>query len=231
MEDRLWDVLGDRYGARRDAPESWQLGWATGLQDMKTDPVFDPIGGVATIGAIDDLLGVGRWQRPGHWGQMLVSFPPPEGQRVPAKSLWHMDFAYDTPPDQLSGVLVFSFISTVSEESGGTAVISGSHRLVREFVKTQRPEVLAKMKTARKALLRSAPWLVELNSGDEDPDWLARLVGSEHVLAGIPLRIEALGGAPGDVVITHPWLLHSPAPNRGAWPRLMRVQRIHIGEG
>lgn len=31
----------------------------------------------------------------------------------------------------------------------------------------------------------------------------------------------------GSVVVCHPWMLHSPSPNRGTKPRLMTVQRIH----
>ena len=42
----------------------------------------------------------------------------------------------------------------------------------------------------------------------------------------IPASVVELSGDPGDVVIGHPWLLHSPWPNYGERPRLMRVQRI-----
>lgn len=230
MEERLWAGLSDRYGARRDDPATWQLGWATGLQDLRTDSVFDPIGGRPLTGALDDLLGVDAWRRPAHWGQMLVSFPPTGDAWAPETALWHTDFAYDVPAEPLAGVLAFSFISAVKPKAGGTGVMTGSHRLVRAFVERQRPEVLRKMKTARTALMRSEPWLHALSSMEPDPDWLTQVSGTEHVLYGITLRVEELVGEPGDIVVAHPWLLHSPAPNRGSQPRFMRVQRIHRAE-
>jgi len=39
-------------------------------------------------------------------------------------------------------------------------------------------------------------------------------------------RSRSLTGEPGDVVIGHPGLLHSPSPHRGERPRFMRVQRL-----
>jgi hypothetical protein len=227
MEQRLWTALTEGYGASPDDPATWQPGWATGLQDLRADEVFEPIGGAAVTGALDELLGVRRWQRPRHWGQVLVSFPATDGAWAPPTPLWHTDFAYDVPATPLAGVLVFSFISTVVPRTGGTGVMTGSHRLVREFVERQRPEVLRKMKTARTALMRSEPWLHALSSIEPDLDWLGQLRDTEHVLYGTTLRIEELVGEAGDVVIAHPWLLHSPAPNRGSRPRFMRVQRIH----
>jgi hypothetical protein len=35
-----------------------------------------------------------------------------------------------------------------------------------------------------------------------------------------------LSGAPGDVVLMHPWQLHAPAPNCGTSPRLLLSQSI-----
>ena len=42
------------------------------------------------------------------------------------------------------------------------------------------------------------------------------------------MRVVELTGEAGDVVIGHPWLLHAGAPNCGAAPRLMRVQRVRL---
>ncbi|MGH8910200.1 MAG: hypothetical protein ACRD0K_27820 [Egibacteraceae bacterium] len=34
-------------------------------------------------------------------------------------------------------------------------------------------------------------------------------------------------GAPGDVALVHPWLVHCAAPNAAATPRIVRHARFH----
>jgi ectoine hydroxylase-related dioxygenase (phytanoyl-CoA dioxygenase family) len=54
----------------------------------------------------------------------------------------------------------------------------------------------------------------------------------ETVLDGVPLRVVELTGEPGDMVFCHPVMLHCAAPNRGKWPRFMRIkQQFLTGEG
>lgn len=120
MEARLWTALGEGQGIRRNTPETWPAVFVAGLQDLKTDPVFEPIGGPVTIDALDHLLGTGRWKRPHQWGQFLLTFPPRPGEPDPlAKATWHTDFPFATSHDRLAGAMVFSFLSEVSSLSGG----------------------------------------------------------------------------------------------------------------
>ncbi len=142
--------------------------------------------------------------------------------------MWHADFAFDTPVDQISGLLVLSFISNVPAGSGGTNIVSGSHQLIQQFIKRQPKKILEKMKRFRKAFLASDPWLEELTSDRDESDRIKRFMETEHVISGVPVRVVELTGTAGDVVITHPWLLHCPAPHCGNQPRMMCVQRIHI---
>ena len=226
MEDRLWAELATLQGARRELPETWPAVFATGLQSLKADPVFKPIGSSVTVGALDDILGAGGWQRPQHWGQCLASFPPRPGQPDPlTKAIWHTDFSFVNSDDRLAGAVVFGFLSEVSSRSGGTAVLEGSHRVVQRYVATQPRETLMPMKRGRKALLGSHPCLAEL-AALAGPNWLASHLGRELEVDGLTVRVGELTGAAGDLVIGHPWLLHAPAPNRTSRPRLMSVKRI-----
>lgn len=177
--------------------------------------------------AFDELLGPGAWVRPHQWGQFLVTFPPRDAETaLPHAALWHADFDFLSPPDQLAGALVFSFLSEVPSHSGGTAILVGSHRLMARFITGQPRDALAPMKRARKAFMKSHAWLQTLGAA-KGPDWLERQLGLEEEIGGIQVRVDELTGAPGDIVIGHPWLLHAPAPNRAPRPRFMRVQRIH----
>ena len=226
MEQRVWEWLERKHGVRRDDPASWTQAQPTGLQPLKQHAIFDAIGGTALFAALDELLGAGCWKRPREWGSFLVSFPSTGETRVRAP--WHTDFDYRGPSDRVFGALVFSYLSDVPAGAGGTLAVAGSHRLIRCFVEGRPRASLAPMKTVRLALMHSDPWLTalaaEVCAAGID---LAPLCG-ERSVAGVPVEIVELSGEAGDVVIGHPWLLHRGAPNRGEWPRFMRVQRVHL---
>ena len=229
MEDEMWTILKQKVGALRTDPATWSAKFVSGLQPFKKLPVFDPIGSKITLEAITDLLGEGRWKYPKDWGQFLVTFPAQEQWTVP--NHWHIDFGFQMPPDGLSGLLMFSFLADVAPQGGGTAVVNGSHHLIRRFVETQPPdETFTTGKRGRKAFLRSDPWLADLSSDKKDPGRVARFMATEHIIDGISVKVSELSGKAGDIVIAHPWLLHCTAPNCGNWPRFMRVQRIALAE-
>ncbi len=235
MEDRLWSVLDRRYGAKRDEPDSWSLVHATRLQSLRKSPVFLQIGSAATCAALDELIGPGRWLRPSHWGSFLISFPSSSGAWTVPSRLWHTDFGFVGPRDRVWGSLLFSFLSTVPAQSGGTLIVQGSHRVIRRFVETLPSEKLLTLKTkvVRQMLMRSDPWLAALSSPPDDlrrEERIERFMESEHSIDGTPVQVVELTGEPGDVVLTHPWLLHCASPNHGTYPRLMCKQCIR-GEG
>ena len=47
----------------------------------------------------------------------------------------------------------------------------------------------------------------------------------ETIVDGMPLRVVELTGEPGDMVFCHPVMVHCAAPNRGDWPRFMRIKQ------
>ncbi len=230
MVDRIWDTLERQHGVRRDARETWHITQATGLQALRRESIFQSIGSADACAALDDLLGTGRWRRPTHWGQFLVSFPTADGDWTVPHETWHTDSDYLAPRHQLSGTLMFSFLSEVRPHGGGTAVIEGSHRLVSRFVAGQKPDALTPMKKARKAFLRSDPWLCALTAGGDAADRVAGFMERNHEIEGISVRVAELTGRPGDIVLAHPWLVHAPAANRGDQPRIMCIQRIYSAE-
>ena len=209
MESRVWRWLEKRYGALREDPASWADAAAAvyGLQGMKREAVFDAIGSAALGGALDAIVGAGRWT-------------------VPSR-VWHTDFDFRGPADPPSGALVFSFLSDVPDGAGGTLVVAGSHRLIARFVAARPSAGREKMKVTRTSFLTSEPWLRELTREEPAEDRAERLM-QPSLVAGVPVRVVELTGEAGDVVIGHPWLLHAGAPNCGAAPRIMRVQRVRL---
>ena len=189
--------------------------------------MFDAIGGAVLSAALDALVGAGRWQRPRDWGGFLVNFPSGGRWTVPSR-VWHTDFDFCGPAEPPRGALVFSFLSDVPPGAGGTLAVAGSHRLIQRFVEARPSAGREKMKTTRTVFLASDPWLRELTAEEHERDRAERLMQPGALVGGMPVRVVELTGEAGDVVIGHPWLLHAGAPNSGAAPRLMRVQRVRL---
>jgi len=225
MEDRVWRFF-ERRGIDRDHPATWPRGEARHLQKLLRESVFMSIGGPRTSAVIDDLLGQGLWNRPEHWGELLVTFPEPDRTwNVP--TLWHTDANYDDPLQPLRGVMVFSFLNRVSHRHGGTLVLAGSHRLVARFA-SRHPEVSREHSAAtRRQFYASHPWLTALLEDGGAPDRYERF-SSEVDVDGLPARLAELTGEAGDIVITHPLIAHCVSPNSGTQPRFMRIIRPRV---
>ena len=75
-----------------------------------------------------------------------------------------------------------------------------------------------------KALARCDPWFAELNRRRTDvSERNAFFMEQCHDVLGVPARVVELTGRAGDVVVCHPWLIHSPAMNVLTKPRMIRV--------
>ena len=85
MEAAVWAFLERKFGAHRDRPETWNFGLASGLQSLKRRAVFQAIGGAAAVGALDDLLGPGRWIPTGT-GDSSSSPSPAEAGSGPSRA-------------------------------------------------------------------------------------------------------------------------------------------------
>lgn len=224
MEDRMWTFFA-RRGAKRHDPSTWPNGEARHLQKLLGDAVFMPIGGRGTTAAIDDLLGAGRWERPRHWGEFLVTFPD-RARRWTVPTLWHTDAAYDDPLDPPLGVIVLSYINRVEHHGGGTLVVAGSHRLVAQFVARQ-SAIGEKSAVTRKAFYQSHPWLHELITPNDVLGRSARL-SAGATIDGVHVRVIELTAEPGDIVIAHPLIAHCISPNCAEQPRFMRIIRPRL---
>jgi hypothetical protein len=75
--------------------------------------------------------------------------------------------------------------------------------------------------------LRHDDWFRSLSRSAHDPERAAWFMDHDHHVGGAMVRVLELTGSPGDVVLTHPWVLHSPAPNTGAYPRMMLTKNLY----
>jgi hypothetical protein len=225
MEERWWSELADTRGIRRDDRSSWR-NVPGNLKAAKKDPAQASILTATVSGICDDLLGPATWSRPRDWGVTLVTFPEPGGWEPPTR-LWHWDNPCEPHLDRPRGLFVVSFIGPVAPRGGGTLILSGSPRLLikqeRRIPADQRRSLGGK---AAERFGRSHPWLMALTGQAPSPaDRIAAFMDGETVVDGVPLRVVELTGEPGDMVFCHPAMVHCRAPNRGAYPRFMRIKQ------
>ena len=213
MRDVLWSELAARHGMQRDDPSTWTNLRPTGLKTTKTDRSADAILGPRLRSALDELLG--EWTEPPHQGQVLVTMPTGEPWSVPHR-MWHTDLGFDLPTDELVAVKIWALLGDLEPGGGGTPQVAGSHRVIARYLTTTDER---DFKTIRDRVLRSDPWFRNLTSAGE------RSVEPGDV-DGLPVRVVELTGRAGDVYLTHPWILHSIAPNASDSPRMMRSRFI-----
>jgi ectoine hydroxylase-related dioxygenase (phytanoyl-CoA dioxygenase family) len=173
------------------------------------------------------VLGAGRWKLPKRGGQLVVTFPEPGVWTLPTRP-WHTDAPYTEPLEPVFGALVFEFLERVDAGGGGTLVLAGSHRIAARYAASRPAVGMEKMATTRKAFLRSHPWLIALTTDDSEPEARMERFSEETEIDGLPARVVELTGEPGDVVVTHPLMVHCVAPNRGDGPRVMRIRRPRV---
>ena len=221
----VWDALGRRYDVRRDAPDTWHAERITGTHDLPKSATFGQIASPAVREALDDLLGRGNWQPPERWGSLLVAFPESrEPWDVPRQS-WHLDY----PARSLQGVFLvrlFICLAKLSAGGGGTVFVQGSHRLVEKLPRTEGVERM-RSADARNALIRTCPWVKELCSKDKTDGRVQRFTEHSEVFDGAELRVVEMTGEPGDVLMTHPLLLHAPAKNCASAPRIVLSSTVY----
>src|SRR5262249_9007736 len=143
------------------------------------------------------------WDVPKRWGAFLVTFPTAGEWEVPS-AVWHVDFSYALPPEPLSGVKVFIFLSDVPARAGGTVIVTGSHCVMQRFIKGRSLEKLCNTRRTRLELFGSHPWLQDLTSWSSSRDRVRRFIDHGSTIEGIAVRVVELTGAAGEVVLTHP---------------------------
>ncbi len=230
VADRVWEYLEAERGVLRDDPETWNVPGAwVGLKTLREQEPYLSLDSLSLRGSIDELLGAENWHAR-DWGGFLISFPDcqPETWSRPADG-WHVDFHYTHEAGKPFAVHTFVFLSEVGPRAGGTLVVRGSHRLVERFVRGLTPEQRAqKYSLLKKQFNASDPWLAELTAGDVGATGRAdRFQECVHEIHGVPVCVDDLRGSPGDVILTHPWMLHATSPNAGDRPRIMLGKNIY----
>jgi hypothetical protein len=225
MADRLWTDLEQRYGMRRDRPESWTVAAPAQFQALKRSGAFSALGSPRLLDLADALLDAGNWDKPALWGGPLVTFPTP----VPslARPPWHLDLSGAERLDRLPILRVFTFLEPAPPHGGGTLYVAGSHRLAMDLEREQG----GPLRSAQVCdwLKAQHPWFARLFATPTAE--LRGLIGVEARAGAHAVRLEEMTGDPGDLIIMHPAMAHGAAHNALDRPRMMLTEWIPRREG
>jgi hypothetical protein len=154
-------------------------------------------------GAIDYLLGEGAWYTRTEQGWWPVIFPGfDEGPWAPPAEGWHVDGQqfHHHLDSPDQGLLPIFLWSDIGPGDGGTAIAEGSHRVAARILAEHEPDGLTHVE-------------------------LGRLVAAEPR----PSVVEAQGEA-GDVILLHPFILHTASMNTGSEVRFITNPCITLVE-
>lgn len=215
----MWDNLSRHYPFRREQPQTWAAQRVNGLHALGRSVTFKQIGSPAVCQMLDDLLGRGYWQRPVRWGSLLLAFPESRGRWDVPHTSWHLDLPASGALEGLFVVRLFTCLAPLHHGGGGTVVVAGSHLLVEKLARESAKPLHSA--DVRKALIHAHPWVRALCSRDERTDRIEQFMNRCATVDGVELRVVEMTGEPGDVFLVHPLILHAPALNSLAVPRVM----------
>lgn len=225
MAAQLWDDLQRRYGVLRHRPETWSPVRPAQFQGLMRSGAFDALGSPALSALADAWLGEGAWESPRRWGLPLVTFPSAAWD-LP-RPMWHLDYpAFDHGQD-IPVLRAFMFLTSVRPHGGGTLYVAGSHRVVMALASDDgRPIPSARMRERLKA---AEPWFARLWA--TPGKGVRALIGQGTVVRGVEVCVGEMTGAPGDLILMHPLLVHALSHNALDTPRMMLTQSLVRGEG
>ena len=220
----MWEHLNELHDIERHAPDTWPQLW-NGLNKQSRHPIYQAVASPRLNAAIGQIMGKDQGQHPTGGGTFLVS--PPDEEKAPwdvRPHGWHWDGSPENELDTLHLFNVYTFYSAVGPGGGGTLFIEGWHRLIRALFKPLGPDRGGlSQKELKRRFDRSPPWLAELTGNAPDQGArIRRFMQEGAVIDGVPVRVIEATGQPGDAMLVHPSLYHTPSYNRTDSPRFMR---------
>ncbi|MGC4046934.1 MAG: phytanoyl-CoA dioxygenase family protein [Armatimonas sp.] len=234
----LWDRLIEaylEYGMVKDAPETWAAALEKDanaafptihLRTFYNEPEFKRCETQRLAGAIEDLIGIGRWalkHEPHNWGWWPINFAVGTAQpwEVPTAG-WHWDGMNRkhkvTSPEQ--GLLVLPCFSDVASKGGGTLLARGSHQVVARYL-SRFPDGQDSSLAIKECAVEH-PWLAELTGAKDSVSNRQKFLETPFIDEdGTELQVVETIARAGDVLLGHPFLFHAASQNHSGMPRFM----------
>lgn len=196
VAERCLAELWEATGCSRDDPATWARP-VIRLGGFATPPFLAAANTPVLHEAFDALVGQGRWVPPRALGTFPVRFP---GGGAPGDDGWHVEASYPGPRGESRvnlrsrgrALLMLFLFSEVGPDDAPTRIRVGSH--------LDLPPLLAA-------------------AGEQGREWMSLCREAVAVSEHRPTALAT--GAPGDVYLCHPFLVHAAQPHRGTAPKFM----------
>ena len=212
VQEYVWAQFG-KQGVLRDDPATWASQNEITINKDGLDKAVQAEISPRLEAAVNQLLGERTWKPLKTLGGLLMTLPknPLPAWEIVTR-IWHTDNDPRSYQMELNELMLFTFYSSVAPRGGGTLVLSGSHRLLANYL-AENPGV---------PFNSWQPYLEELTGAKERTRTQADFMDKETEICGIPVQVVELTGKPGDAILCHPTLLHATSINSLPAPRIMR---------
>jgi hypothetical protein len=211
VADRCREILWRLTGLDPDDPDSW-VHPVIRIEGCSEAPFREAANTPRLLGALDQLVGPGRWRPRGGLGTFPIRFPHADD---PGDAGWHVDASYWVEAEQTyalnirsrgRALLMLFLFSDVGLDDAPTRIKVGSHLDVPAILAPAGEQGLSFMALAE-ALARAG----KLDSAQR--------------------RTALATGEAGDVYLCHPFLVHAAQRHRGTVPRFMAQPPVEpVGE-
>ncbi|MFN8488013.1 MAG: hypothetical protein U0350_10495 [Caldilineaceae bacterium] len=214
LRQRVIEILG----AEAESPQAWPNLESGLLKPIGRDKQYVPLEIEAVKNAVDNLIGK-RWEYPSTGGGWFANAPrqlekqhSPQMELVP-RGHWHWDGRPDLHASE--ALWLFTPVTEMLPDSGGTWLVAGSARMVTNFYKRLPREKQGKpTKVVKQWFTDDHAWFKALNSGEPL---------HQTNQTGDAVRLLNVSGQPGDVVLMKAFTIHSAPEYIGPGPRLCQV--------
>ena len=199
------EILWKRIGLNPEDSSTWtkQL---IHLAESFSEGAFQEVWTPRIEGAFDDALGEGRYRKLNHYGWWPISFPGFESAPWDVVPGWHVDgiqFHHHINSRE-QGLLPIFLFSDIVPGDGGTSFYIGSHKITARILAEAEPAGL-------------------------DVNTLAKLVSDSCDFTDKTKVREGVGAA-GDVLMMHPFMLHTRSKNTGSRVRFICNPCVTLNE-
>ncbi|MBX3010245.1 MAG: hypothetical protein KF832_02015 [Caldilineaceae bacterium] len=214
LRQRVIEILG----SAPESPQAWTNLEPSLLKPIGRDKHCVPLEIESVKNTVDSLIGKG-WEYPNTGGMWFANAPRRlEKQHSPALELaprgtWH----WDGRPDlhTIQGLWLFTPVTEILPNSGGTWIVAGSARKVLDFWGNLSSEKRGNpTRKVKKWFTADHEWFKVLNSRET-------LHQTEQESDSV--RLMNVSGKPGDVVLMKNFTIHSAPEYIGPGPRVCHV--------
>lgn len=201
VADQIAPLVWNEMQEDRNDPSTWTQPLRT-VEKVLEDLPIDEILTDRYVQTLNDLCGVGKWETNMGVGYWVNIFPQWPASTIEQRPIrFHIDTRVSPELDAAPlGLAVMEFFSNVDRGGGGTAIQVGSHRYIA--------------RVANETGFRL----------DDDPLVLRASALTEH------LPVIQITPRAGDVLLMHPFTVHSSSPNVTTQIRLAANRPVSLFE-